>query len=263
MKRTVNPVTEHEIHAYIDGQLAPERCSAVVEYLSLNPAEKKRVEELQLLNQMLRTRDKFINPEFTPGFEPDIMSKTSKRTIKTPFYIAASLACTLFGGFVGWHLHSRQQFEQVLHATLPQRAAYAHAVYTPEVRHPVEVSADQEQHLIQWLSKRIGKTLTAPDLSQHDYHLIGGRLLPGHEVPAAQFMYENNSGNRLTLYVRDNAFNNGDSAFRFAREKNISIFYWIDNSLGYALSGELDKNELLNIATTVYRWVEPGSHNGK
>lgn len=41
-------------------------------------------------------------------------------------------------------------------------AAVAYAVYSPEKRHPVEVGADQEQHLVNWLSKRLGAILKAP-----------------------------------------------------------------------------------------------------
>ena len=39
------------------------------------------------------------------------------------------------------------------------RAARAHAVYAPEVRHPVEVDATQQDHLVKWLSKRLGLDL--------------------------------------------------------------------------------------------------------
>src|SRR5260370_990363 len=39
---------------------------------------------------------------------------------------------------------------------LPARAARAHLVYSPEVRHPVEVEAKEKDHLAKWLSKRLG-----------------------------------------------------------------------------------------------------------
>src|SRR5690606_10809872 len=43
-------------------------------------------------------------------------------------------------------------------------AVAAHAVFVPEVRHPVEVAAAQHEHLVQWLSKRLGARLTVPSL---------------------------------------------------------------------------------------------------
>ena len=38
-----------------------------------------------------------------------------------------------------------------------RQAVLAHVVYSPEVRHPVEVRAAQQEHLVQWLSKRLGR----------------------------------------------------------------------------------------------------------
>jgi len=37
----------------------------------------------------------------------------------------------------------------------------------------------------------------------------------------------------------------------------VGVFYWLDRKLGYALSGEVDRSELLRIATAVYRQLNP------
>ena len=63
-------------------------------------------------------------------------------------------------------------------------ALAAHRLYIGEVRHPIEVRA-AEAHLLPWLSRRIGTTMRAPDLSAFDLTLLGGRLLPGAHGPAA------------------------------------------------------------------------------
>ena len=44
---------------------------------------------------------------------------------------------------------------------------------------------------------------------------------------------------------------------RVSGEDKVAVFYWIDGRLGYALSGELPKPELLEIATSVYRQLNP------
>src|SRR5206468_6297614 len=85
--------------------------------------------------------------------------------------------------------------------TLPERAARAYLVYSPEVRHPVEVGAKEQDHLVKWLSKRLGLPLKIPVLASEGFELLGGRLLPGPDGPVAQFMYQDASGRRLTLYV--------------------------------------------------------------
>jgi anti-sigma factor RsiW len=142
-------------------------------------------------------------------------------------------------------------------AGLPARAARAHLVYAVEVRHPVEVDAAQQEHLVAWLSKRLGTKLKVPVLAEEGFELLGGRLLPGPEGPVAQFMYQETAGRRLTLYVSARAKSEGQTAFRFAQEGAVSVFYWIDGNWGYALSGEIDKPALSRISTSVYRQLNP------
>ena len=142
-------------------------------------------------------------------------------------------------------------------ASFPTRAARAHLVYASEVRHPVEVDASQQDHLVKWLSKRLGQDLRIPVLAKEGFELLGGRLLPGPEGPVAQFMYQDASGKRLTLYVSRREKRESVTAFRFAKEGAVSVFYWVDQDFGYALSGELDKAPLSRVATAVYRQLEP------
>ena len=142
-------------------------------------------------------------------------------------------------------------------ATFSMRAARAHAVYAPEVRHPVEVEATQQEHLVRWLSKRLGLNLKVPVLAAEGFELLGGRLLPGPDGPVAQFMYQDGGGKRLTLYVSRPSRADTTTAFRFAQEGPVAVFYWIDRDCGYALSGELDRPTLTRVATAVYRQLEP------
>ncbi|MGF6754737.1 anti-sigma factor family protein [Paraburkholderia sp. GAS42] len=130
-----------------------------------------------------------------------------------------------------------------------QRADIAYAVYTPERRHPVEVAAAEEEHLIAWLSKRLNRSLSVPSLQEYGYTLVGGRLLPGEAGPAAQFMYENHTGARLTLYVT--ATPKGETAFRLFRDGNRRTFYWVSDEMGYALSGPISEGKLRTIAIDV------------
>ncbi|MFL9907095.1 anti-sigma factor [Paraburkholderia sp. RL17-337-BIB-A] len=130
-----------------------------------------------------------------------------------------------------------------------ERADIAYAVYTPEQRHPVEVAASEEEHLINWLSKRLNRPLSVPSLQEYGYSLVGGRLLPGEAGPAAQFMYENRSGARLTLYIT--GISRDETAFRLFRDGNRRTFYWVSDRMGYALSGPIAEGKLRSIAVDV------------
>ncbi|WP_201697020.1 anti-sigma factor family protein [Paraburkholderia hiiakae] len=130
-----------------------------------------------------------------------------------------------------------------------RRADIAYAVYSPEQRHPVEVGAADEAHLVAWLSRRLGKPLSVPSLAEYGYTLVGGRLLPGNTGPAAQFMYENDAGERLTLYVGSSAAER--DPVRLLRDGNRRTFYWSTERTGYALSGPQTEPKLREIALDV------------
>jgi anti-sigma factor RsiW len=134
-------------------------------------------------------------------------------------------------------------------AAFAQRADIAYAVYSPERRHPVEVGADDQAQLVAWLSKRLGRPLSVPSLGDYGYTFVGGRLLPGDTGPAAQFMYENAAGTRLTLYVT--GATNQVAALRTLREGQRRTIYWITDRTGYALSGQLPEGRLHAIAVDV------------
>ena len=147
----------------------------------------------------------------------------------------------------------------------PHRAAVAHAVYAPEVRHPVEVNVvegsaseqkAQEQHLARWLGKRLNLPVRLYDLRAQGFELVGGRLLPDLAGPSAQLMYQNGAGQRVTLYLR-RPEPGTDTAFRFQREGDLNLFYWVEDGFGCALVGKLPREQLLAMAHAVYRQAEP------
>ena len=85
---------------------------------------------------------------------------------------------------------------------------------------------------------------------------VGGRLVADEGAPAAQFMYEDKAKRRVTLYTRRTR-DDGDPAFRFEGRDGISAFYWIGGPLAFALLGEMKREELLKLATTVSKQLEP------
>ena len=145
---------------------------------------------------------------------------------------------------------------RVVAPALAERAARAYLVYSPEVRHPVEVDAKEQDHLVKWLSKRLDIGLKVPVLTTEGFELLGGSLLPGPDGPVAHFMYQDGSGKRLTLYVSRRAKSDQQTAFRFAQEGRVNVFYWVDRDCGYALSGEIDKGSLSRVANVVYHQLE-------
>jgi len=262
-----SPVTEAELQAWVDGRLPPERRGAVDAHLAQHPADMARLQAYRSQNAALHALfDPLLAQPVPPAMAaPASASTSASRRDPRPAWppmlrAAAMLALTLGGGAAGWLLHGaaeRDNTARLADAALPRRAALAHAVYAPEVRHPVEVGADQQAHLVAWLSKRLGAPLKPPQLAALGYALEGGRLLPGHSGPVAQFMYRDHGGARLTLYVSTEQAHGKETGFRFAQEGQVGVFYWIDGRYGYALSGNLDKAALAAVANAVYAQLEP------
>jgi anti-sigma factor RsiW len=245
------PVTEAELHAYLDGQLEEARRVTVEAYLAANPAEAERVRAYARQNEQLHTLFDSVLGEPVP----EALRSQPVRRVPSRLRYAALLVAAVIGGVLGWALRGEQAL--TVTANLPQQAALAHLVYAPEIQHPVEVSAREEAHLVSWLSKRLGAPVHAPQLTDAGYELVGGRLLPGAKGPAAQFMYQDVRGNRLTLYVRTTSEGNRETAFRYAKEDKLGVFYWVDGPFGYALSGEIERSQLLRVAESVYRKLNP------
>lgn len=246
------PISEADLHAYVDGFLPKARRDEVEQHLAANAEEAERVRGYVKLNEGLHARFDPVLKERQPR-----LFKLLKRRGPAAVPYAAVMAGIIVGGIIGWIARDLDSNLPSNDEDFARRAAMAHAVYAPEVRHPVEVGGDQEQHLVNWLSKRLGSELKVPHLSAVGFDLVGGRLLPGEQGPVAQFMYQDAKGQRLTLYVRTSGVSNQETSFRYDRQGKIGVFFWIDGPLGYALTGELSKTELLEIAKAVYDQLNP------
>ncbi len=246
-------VTEAELHAYIDGKLPDERRQEVETFIAANPQESERMRAYKKQNELLHA---LFDPVLAETIPSKWQTAGRRRTHMLRQVLAASV-CLVVGAAFGWIGRGEYGANSTRNLNFARQAAIAHAVYTPEIRHPVEVAAQEDQHLVNWLSKRLGSPLKVPHLSTLGYELVGGRLLPSDRGPVAQFMYQDKSGQRLTLYVRTDTGNDQETAFRFAQEGKVGVFYWIDRQLSYALSGEVTKSELLRVANGVYQQLNP------
>ena len=270
------PITEADLHAYVDAELPDDRRAEVEDFLAAQPEEASRLFAYQAQKDALR---QLFNPVLDESLPAELLELAEKpivpamEAMATPAVdmkkrtflsrwsmqrIAASFAIALLSGLAGWLGHGQYQATERMAQMTPlaRQAAVAHVVYSPDIKRPVEVTADQEDQLVKWLTKRLGTPVSPPKLGTLGYELIGGRLLPGNAGPVAQFMYHDSSGQRLTLYVSTEQTVSRDTGFRFAREGAVNVFYWVDGKFGYALSAGIDKGELARVATAVYDQLE-------
>lgn len=255
---TADTPLEQELHAYVDGRLDDTQRARIEDWLAEHPDAAARVRDWRRQNELLHQA---FDPLLEEPIPDRLQTRTAAGTTGRRWQVGLAAGWMAVGGFVGFLAGSDGRWGAsdpavVAVSTLPQHAAIAHAVYSPEIRHPVEVGADQEAHLVQWLSKRLAQPIKIPGLSEHGFALVGGRLLPGDGGPVAQFMYENRETGRLTLYLSKPSAGDRETAFRYADEDGISVFYWIDARFAYALAGTLPRETLLAIAESAYRQLE-------
>lgn len=247
-------IREEDLVAYVDDALPPDRRQQVEAYLNVTPNAARRVETDLAIARDLRCAFAGLIAD-----QPMAGLPLAEPRNHMPLAWAASVAMALIiGGAAGWFLRPDTAPQSM--SGLVVEAFAAHRTFVVEVAHPVEVGAEKKDHLATWLTNRLGRPFAIPDLRVTGLSLVGGRLLPSSTEPAAQLMYEDGSGQRLTLYLRRGS--DDDPSFRFAETATEQAFYWSDTEFAYALTGALPRARLLEIAHLLQaQFEDPGTPN--
>jgi len=224
------------LSAFIDDETTDAERAETAARIARDPASAATVAAYRAQDNALRAL--FAG---TPDQEPQVVVvRPRRRYLMAASWLVVGIAC----GFL-MHMMLPMIDRDRPAPVFAQRADIAYAVYAPEQRHAVEVAASQEDHLVTWLSKRLNRSLTIPSLHEYGFELVGGRLLPGEDGPAAQFMYQNASGERLTLYMTSSTGKRREEyAIRMLRDGARRTFYWTTEQAGYALSGQIGEAKL-------------------
>jgi anti-sigma factor RsiW len=256
------PITDEELHAYVDGQLPADRACEVEEYLAAHSDAASRVASWRAQAAMIREKWGKVAEETLPErLRPD---RIAMRTGGLGRKLAAAAIAFVIGAAAGWFgrdfVHGGPNAE--IARALAEAAIEAHRIYVAEVRHPIEVRAE-EAHLVPWLSRRIGQPLKAPDLAPEGLKLLGGRLLSGPRGAAtAFFMYEGGTGERVTLTTA-RAMREGETAFQWRAAGDIGAVAWIEGGLAFVVAGPAERERLDRVARRVFDTYEVTSNEAK
>jgi len=260
------------LSAWLDGEIEGADRERVQGWLRDHPEDAARVRLWAADRDALRAR---LAPTFDEPI-PERLTQTvwqgGRRTPGRPWLQAAMAAGLLVAGALigatGMRgMQPAREVAQTSNLRWPQRAAVAHAVYSPEVRHPVEVSVregdaamqrEQEDHLSRWLTRRLTLPVKLFDLRAQGFELVGGRLLPDATGPSAQLMYQDSAGQRVTVYLRK-PDDNTSAAFRYERQGEFGLFYWVEAGCGFALVGPQSRERLLALAEAIYNQGQAAS----
>ena len=258
MNEGPNKPSEANLHAYIDGQLPEEYRAHVEAYLRAHPEEARRIEDYRRVGDGLHALFDGVLSEPVPhrlSRVPALRRFRAWSILPARAKIAALGVALAVGIMLGWFGRDFVASRGALTTSLVRDAVGAHAVFTTDGRRPVEIEASKQEDLYRWLSKRLGQPIRAPDLSAMGYGLLGGRLVSSEQGPAAQFMYQNTAGDRLTLFVARTAATGLDVPIRTAHRDPYRAFYWVDDNVACVLTGDVDDPTLATIARDAYRQV--------
>jgi len=252
----MNQPREDEIQVLVDDRLDPARRAEVESWLAADPDAADRVAELRAQRDAVQQAFGGLLDRPVPVHLKSL--RTASLSAVNPLWrMAAMIALVVLGATGGWFANEAVRSGQEITIAFTRDAVRAHSLYVREKRHAVEVNATEEKHLVAWLSRRLQNELVAPDLTQQGFQLVGGRLLPASVAgPAAQFMYETGSGERITIYIEQDESGRSND-FRFTEYDGVSAFWWKDGPLAYVLIGTSDRDQLLTLARATRRQFTP------
>lgn len=245
------PIGEDDLHAYVDGFLDSERRLIVERYLAEHPEAAVRIAGWQSTNKVLRNLSAWKAQEPVPA-ALNVGRLIEARVARSwaPWRMAAGILIALaIGAGSGWVARGPGVVTGV--ASVAQEAAQAHRIFAADPMHPVEFKADQRAQLVNWISARLGRSVTPPDLSRSGYRLMGGRLVATPQGPACMFLYDGSNGTRITLFIRPMERRDMNAPMRPVQAQGAAGFAWARNGLGFGLVASDPTAALHGLANTV------------
>lgn len=249
------PITEDDIHAYVDGVLDTPRRDEVNEYLANHPGTAQKVSRLVEQRQALRKRFAAIVDEPIPpqlSLRHLVVQRNKPRSLAWRSIAAAVLFAA--GGLSGWTLRDVSVPAGTGLAALTQEAFYTYTTFGSDMGRPVEMKASESADLVRWVSRRLRRAVDVPDLAGAGYRFMGGRVVATANGPAGMFMYEDANGTRIAMVLRP--MKSELSAPMIERSiHTVGTVSWVDAGIGYSLVGNQPSAGLHPIANEVRRQI--------
>jgi anti-sigma factor RsiW len=232
-------VTELDLHAYIDGELSPERAAAVEAAMAGDPALAKRVRDFQADKQALVDTYRRLADAPVPAALLKAAStpppRRRPRIIGFAFVAAALAACLVL--VLMPRAPRDPAIEQAMtardNARIPSQELKGHDLAS------VDAAAKA-------MSDMLGNSMRVPDLSRAGFALVSTDIY-GSE--AVQLRYEDARQRLFTVFLRPSA---GPDAFEVTERGPVRICVWQNADLTAVMTGEMSTPELFRLASLTY-----------
>ncbi|PAY07962.1 hypothetical protein CK489_20040 [Bradyrhizobium sp. UFLA03-84] len=248
------PISEDDLHAYVDHALEPERQAEVAAYLESHPDVARRVASFSDQRSMLRAALAPIAEEpLPPQLNLSRIIESKRRRPASFRWAIAAMLMLAIGGVGGWAIRGATEGPAGGLAALAQEASDSYKVYASDRTRPVELRDSAE--LVQWVSNRLQQPVKLPDLTKSGYRLMGGRVVPTAHGPAAMFMYDDDHGERLVVLTRPMT-SDQNAPMAAHSGGDVAGFSWADGGTGYSVVGPRGVESLRPLANEIRKQAQ-------
>lgn len=259
-------VTEHDLHAFVDGELDGRRYREVVARLASDSTAAERVNgylrqqgEFDGLREQLADLDP-LPDELLAGMTRQLAGSIRQQRRFRSSAAAAALAASFLVGVVTWWGPNPSEMAQRFTTWRQVAEAGPQMLFG---RDPLNASMQLVTDGTSDSALKLDEQLAAysirrPDLAAHGLKFVGGDAIKGGEAPAIRLVYADDKGNRVFLFV-GTVGSGADVALTVVPEGHVSL-NWRRGSLVFALIGPKDSDQLLDVmaATSGTLSQQPG-----
>ena len=190
-------MSSEDLAAYLDGEMTPQRHAEMERHLAHSPEDAARLERWRRRDIALRIG----LSELAKAGEAEIALRLHRQgeRNRAPALrwapAAAMLLAIAVAGSAWWLREERNTSAELTHA-----AATAYLAGTATLV-PAGNAADRDQ-LAENIAAHLGVWVSPPDLSKFGFNLTGGQLLTSSDHPAAQLIYVDARGRRISCFFR-------------------------------------------------------------
>jgi anti-sigma factor RsiW len=249
----IPPLNDEELHAFIDGELPPDRALELDAAIAADPALSARVAAFRADTQLIgRVFGAMPDRPLPAEWLRTIAEHRRPRTALRPRYgmalaaLAAGLVL-LVGGGVAYRALIQPASDPIIAEALAARQDET----LPE-RDIVAGPTSAKPALDHALAQALDANLKVPDLARMGYSLASIRIYAaarGTGGKAAELSYRNGEGRLFTLYVRRPT---GPPRVDLINRGGLRICIWQDDVMGAVMLGQMSAAEMARLASLAY-----------
>ena len=243
-------LTDEELHAFIDGELAGERMEAIALMVADSEELAERVGQFIADKDLIgRVYGPLIRQPVPLAMARQLVSGRSRAEARPPsarfFPAGLALAALIVSAVIGYPVVSNLIGDPLVVEALAVRAG--------KLR-PQRQFADTEIATAatrdQLVDAALSVPIKVPNLTKSGYTLAGITAYPdrgGHQ--ALQISYRDRNGALFTLFLRRSG---GADRFELSRRRNLEVCVWQNDNLSVVMLGEMPAKDMLRVATATY-----------